>query len=179
MCAKLLWQPSESFRSNSNLSKYMEWLKAVHGLDFSDYSALWQWSVTETEAFWGSLWEYFSIIHDGEYASVMTGNEMPGVSWFEGTRVSYAEHIFRNYRDEIPAMIFKPEGEAARMISWKKLRDDTSSLQKVLTAHGRLAKAILWQHISLAFLKPRCHSLQRMGSAPFGRPAHLILVPAL
>jgi acetoacetyl-CoA synthetase len=136
MCAKLLWQPSESFRSNSNLSKYMQWLKAVHGLDFADYSALWQWSVTETEAFWESIWEYFSIIHDGEYDSVIEGTEMPGVSWFQGARVSYAEHIFRNYRDDIPAIIFKPEAEAARMISWKKLRDDTSSLQKILAAHG-------------------------------------------
>jgi acetoacetyl-CoA synthetase len=136
MCAKLLWQPSESFRNNSNLWKYMQWLKSVHDLEFADYSALWQWSVTQTEEFWESLWEYFSIIHEGTYEAVISGTEMPGISWFQGTRVSYAEHVFRNYRDDTPALIFKPEAEAMRMISWKKLLDDTSAMQRTLAAHG-------------------------------------------
>ncbi len=35
---------------------YQEWLQASRGLSFDSYGALWQWSVTDLDAFWQSIW---------------------------------------------------------------------------------------------------------------------------
>lgn len=48
---KLLWAPSEDFKANTNITRYMEWLKINKGHAFADYEALWEWSVTDLEGF--------------------------------------------------------------------------------------------------------------------------------
>ena len=40
---------------------YEQWLAQERGLRFPDYQALWAWSVTDLEAFWQSIWDYFDI----------------------------------------------------------------------------------------------------------------------
>jgi acetoacetyl-CoA synthetase len=84
---RLLWTPDEYFKANSNLSHYMTWLRINKNISFSDYQALWVWSVTDVAAFWESMWEYFDIIHEGTYTSVLQG-KMPQVKWFEGVRLN-------------------------------------------------------------------------------------------
>jgi acetoacetyl-CoA synthetase len=36
----------------------MRWLESEKGLRFDEYEDLWEWSVTELEDFWASIWEY-------------------------------------------------------------------------------------------------------------------------
>jgi acetoacetyl-CoA synthetase len=136
MNANLLWEPSESFRQGSNLRQYMEWLKTEYTLDFTDYSSLWKWSVDRPADFWESLWKYFNILSDGAYTSVMTPEPMPFVKWFDGSNLNYAEHVFRNYNEVTPAILFKSETSALKTITWKNLRSDTSGLQNTLRDHG-------------------------------------------
>ena len=38
----------------------MAWLRDTRGLHFASYEDLWRWSVEDLEAFWGSVWDYFS-----------------------------------------------------------------------------------------------------------------------
>jgi len=40
---------------------YQQWLHATRGLQFDSYDALWRWSVTELDAFWQSVWDYFDL----------------------------------------------------------------------------------------------------------------------
>ena len=47
----LLWQPSAARIENAQLTAYMAWLEKTRGQKFTDYHALWQWSVDEVEAF--------------------------------------------------------------------------------------------------------------------------------
>jgi acetoacetyl-CoA synthetase len=137
MSARLLWQPSDSFRTSSNLWTYMQWLKENYALDFGgDYAALWEWSIRETGIFWESLWKYFPITFDGSYKEVMSEHNMPFTRWFEGTSVSYAEHVFKNYSESTPAIIFKSENSTVQSIGWKQLHDECASLRKVLSRQG-------------------------------------------
>src|SRR5699024_8671634 len=48
----LLWEPSTSFKNQTNIAHYMKWLKTKHQLSFDNYSELWNWSVTHTAEFW-------------------------------------------------------------------------------------------------------------------------------
>jgi acetoacetyl-CoA synthetase len=107
----------------------MKWLAQNKKLSFSDYHDVWKWSVNNLEDFWESVWEYFDIIHDGAYRSVLSEKNTFNVSWFEGVKVNYAEHIFRNATDQHPAIIFKTESEEIKEISWKELYSEVASLQ--------------------------------------------------
>lgn len=84
MDAKLLWTPSQQARDKSNLSHYISWLNKNKGLSFHDYQPLWQWSTDYPKEFWESMWEYFDILHDGEWSEVISSDPMPLAKWFEG-----------------------------------------------------------------------------------------------
>ena len=78
-----LWEPSPERWERSQMAGYMRWLAETRGLRFDSYEALWQWSVTELEAFWASLWAYFAIRASTPYTRVLDERKMPGARWFE------------------------------------------------------------------------------------------------
>ena len=80
----------------------------------------------------GIAWQYFNIAHDGTYRTVAAGDEMHSVSWFEGTYLNYAEHIFRNPNDVNPAIIYTNEAANLTEVSWKELRTSVASIQYFL-----------------------------------------------
>jgi acetoacetyl-CoA synthetase len=102
----ILWEPGVDVVSRANMTRYMQWLAAEKGLTFGDYISLWQWSVTEIEDFWQSLWEYFDIRSSKPYSTVLNSRKMPGARWFTGAELNYAEHVFRHRTPERPALIF-------------------------------------------------------------------------
>ena len=88
-----LWSPSPQRIAEAQITAYRAWLKQHKGLHFDHYEALWQWSTEEFEAFWESIWEYGEVMSHRPYQRVVNQQEMPGVSWFEGATLNYAEHI--------------------------------------------------------------------------------------
>ena len=92
---QLLWTPSPEFVERSNIAHYMTWLKETQRIDVADYEALRKWSVTDIEAFWASIWDYFKVRSATPYKQVLDRRVMPGAKWFEGSRVNYAEHLLR------------------------------------------------------------------------------------
>ena len=98
-----LWAPPKSFIENSHLSAYKSWLLKTRKLNFENYEALWEWSTNHIEDFWESICDYFGVNFHSPYTNVISSQKMPGVKWFEGATLNYAEHIFKNYDDvEIP-----------------------------------------------------------------------------
>ncbi|HYG01096.1 MAG TPA: acetoacetate--CoA ligase [Chryseosolibacter sp.] len=132
---RLLWTPTDKLKNGSNLDHYLQWLASHKNLQFDSYEQLWQWSVDDVAAFWQSMWEYFEVIHEGEFNHVFSG-EMPTVKWFEGTSLNYAEHIFRKANDQTPAIIFKSEAGDAKTISWATLKNNVGSLQAFFKTQG-------------------------------------------
>jgi len=132
----LLWEPSPEFVRQTNLTHYMNWLKERKGLAFDSYEALWKWSVTDLEAFWESLWEYFEIRSAAPYRRVLAERKMPGARWFEGARVNYAEHVFRHCRPEETAIVSLSELRPLKEMSWKTLRDEVAAFAAALKSAG-------------------------------------------
>ena len=126
----MLWSPSKEFIEQANLTHYMRWLATNKKLSFDGYHQLWQWSVDNLDYFWESIWEYFDILHDGNYGSIIGEQKEFHVSWFEGVNLNYAEHIFRNFSHERPAIVFKTELGNVNEISWAELESKTASLQQ-------------------------------------------------
>jgi acetoacetyl-CoA synthetase len=132
----LLWEPSEELKRRANLTCYMDWLQKERGLAFPSYPELWRWSVTNLEAFWGSIWDYFDVKASKGYATALTGRKMPGASWFEGAELNYAEHVFRNMTAKRPAMLYKVEGGRLGEITWQELYDKTKAVASFLRQLG-------------------------------------------
>lgn len=132
----LLWEPSEEFRQQSNLITYMSWLKTHRNLEFNDYESLWNWSVTELEMFWETLWEFFDIQHSVPYLRVLSGRKMPGAKWFEGAKINYAEQIFRSRVGTEPAIISKSEIRSLETISWEELEEQVAAFAAGLKGSG-------------------------------------------
>jgi acetoacetyl-CoA synthetase len=132
----LLWEPTEKMKQQANLTKYMTWLGSEKGLHFDESEKLWEWSVTNLEEFWASIWEYFQIISSKPYKSVLSGHTMPGAQWFPGTELNYAEHVFRNATSSRPALVFQSETKPLTEISWEELYQKVSTVAQALRKLG-------------------------------------------
>ena len=56
--AKILWQPSESWISNSNLMQFSQQI----GFSSSNYDRLHRWSIAKPEEFWSAMWDFAEVI---------------------------------------------------------------------------------------------------------------------
>jgi acetoacetyl-CoA synthetase len=133
-----LWEPSEEFKENARISDYMKWLKAEKDLAFEDYNDLWEWSATDLEGFWASVWEYCGVEASKPYETVLGKREMPGAEWFPGAQLNYTEHVLKNAegRPEEPALLHRSEVRPLGEVSWGELRDRTAALASGLRAMG-------------------------------------------
>ena len=136
MNSKPLWTPSTSFKHSSHLYAYRCWLEKTHKLHFETYEQLWQWSVDHIEDFWKSVCDYFDIIFHSPYTKVLSSQDMPGVKWFEGSKLNYTEHIFRNYKEDQIAIIFGHESGSIDHITWKQLKRKVASMASYLKSLG-------------------------------------------
>jgi len=132
----LLWEPSAAVKEKTNLNHYIKWLESERGLTFQSYHKLWQWSVTDLERFWASMWDFFGVQASKGYANVLTDRNMPGADWFAGAELNYAEHVFRNMNDERPAMLYKSEDEQISELGWQELYDKTAAIASTLKKLG-------------------------------------------
>ncbi len=106
------------------IAHYQHWLHTRCGLQFTDYDALWRWSVSDLEAFWRSIWDYFDIQSPTPIGTVLAERRMPGARWFDGAQVNYARQVLR-HADQAhaaghPAIVFAadpPEVSIAASIS--------------------------------------------------------------
>lgn len=132
----LLWEPSAETVAKANLTHYLSWLHENKNLSFTTYQELWHWSVTEIEAFWGTLWDYFAIIASTPYHTVLASRTMPGAQWFVGAHLNYAENFFRHRHSTQPAILYQAETGPLHTISWPALYSQTAKLAQVFKQLG-------------------------------------------
>jgi acetoacetyl-CoA synthetase len=134
--SQLLWTPGPDWIADANITKLMRWLEERRGLSFPDYESLWRWSVTETEAFWGALWDFFDIKSSAPYERVLASSQMPGAKWFSGARLNYAEHVLRREQPGVDALLFVSEDAGPIGVKWEELAGQVRILATRLRALG-------------------------------------------
>jgi acetoacetyl-CoA synthetase len=123
---------------------YQQWLHKHRGLRFDDYDALWRWSVTDLDAFWQSLWDYFDLQSPTPHTAVLAERRMPGARWFPGAQVNYARQALRHVDAAHAAgqLAIVSHGEkslgnaASRQMAWPELRRQVASMALHLQAQG-------------------------------------------
>jgi len=133
---ELLWTPHPERAARSNLAAFERWLALRRHLKFASYEALWRWSVTDLEAFWAAVWDYFLLQSSAPYARVLGKRQMPGAEWFSGARLNYAEHALRHERAGVEACFFQSETTSLTAMSWTELGGSVRTLATQLRELG-------------------------------------------
>lgn len=138
---KPLWTPSRSFMEQSNLKKFQNWLFVKKGLYFKNYHDLWDWSVTDLDDFWESVWQFCEVKSHSLYFEVLIrqNRDFIGTKWFRGATVNYAEHIFRHKTPARPAIMFQSEQEPLKELSWRELEKQVGAVAAYLRQSGVVA----------------------------------------
>ncbi len=131
-----LWQPSPERIAGSNLGRFMAQASAEWGMSFTDYPALWRWSVERPEQFWASFWSFAGVIAETRGETVLAEPEtMLGARFFPQARLNFARNLLRR-RDDHDAMVFWAEDKLRRRLSYREIYDQVSRLQQALAAAG-------------------------------------------
>ena len=134
----ILWNPSAERAAGSRMADYTRFLAENRGLEFADYNAMWAWSITEIEAFWATIWEFFEIPSSQPYTTVLDQRIMPGAKWFAGAELNYTDCILR-YADVHPddiAIVCQSETFGREVLTWGELKSQVSSVASYLTDMG-------------------------------------------
>ena len=96
---EILWSPPADVRATSQLGRFLDFLRDTRGRDLADYDELFDWSVSDLEGFWGSVWDYFEVKAHTPYERVLGRADMPGAEWFTKASLNYAEHMVGREED--------------------------------------------------------------------------------
>ncbi|MEV7013533.1 acetoacetate--CoA ligase [Streptosporangium sp. NPDC051022] len=133
----LLSEPPADIREHSQIGHYLDWLERERGLAFATYDELWEWSVTDLEAFWVSIWDYFAVTSHTPYERVLSSREMPGAKWFEGATLNLAEHMLRHRDlDDQVAVVAVSQTRADVELTFGQVREQVQRAQAGLKALG-------------------------------------------
>jgi len=120
----------------SNLAQFKYYIENLVGEVFADYESLWHWSINNTEVFWESLLTYFEIIIHHPSERVLSEEQLHEKSWFSGMTLNYAEHVFRHFCHDQPALYYQSETEPLRAISWMEMKQQTAAIQTFFKING-------------------------------------------
>ncbi|SHN47960.1 acetoacetate--CoA ligase [Cryptosporangium aurantiacum] len=126
----LLWSPSDQVQARAHITAYQSRI----GLD-GDYDTLWQWSVTDLEGFWNSIWTHFDVLGFHANGPVVTGHEMPDVHWFAGSTLNYARNALRHDPARV-ALIATDESGERRPITYGELNREVARVAAGLRELG-------------------------------------------
>jgi acetoacetyl-CoA synthetase len=134
--ATLLWRPDPERVEASRMARFRGWLAAERGVDLADYQALWEWSTTNLEDFWGALVEFLGVRFHSPYERVLGSADMPGAQWFPGATLNYAEHALSAGADDDLAVIFEREDGRTETLTYGDLRTEVAAVRAALVEAG-------------------------------------------
>jgi acetoacetyl-CoA synthetase len=131
-----LWQPDPRRIERSNMTAFMRTAARDAGSTATNYAALYEWSVTNPEAFWQSLWTYCDVKASARGTrTVIGGDRMPGARWFPDARLNFAENLLRR-RDDATAIVFRGEDRVASSVTYRELYTEVSRFAAALRNTG-------------------------------------------
>jgi acetoacetyl-CoA synthetase len=130
------WQPSQERIQSSRLTAFKQWLQTNRHLVFNNYDDLWQWSITDLNAFWQAIWDFHQVRSDTPYGRPLGKRSMPGAKWFEGATVNFAAHVFSQLKSDQPAIVAHNEAGDRRELSWQQMQSQVAALGNKLRQLG-------------------------------------------
>jgi acetoacetyl-CoA synthetase len=138
MTGTVLWEPKADVLETTRIGHYLGWLERERGLRFAGYPELWEWSVTDLDGFWCSIWDYFEVVAHDPPTAVLADASMPGAKWFPGATVNYAEHVLRmpGLADDDPVVLAYGQSRKPIELTARQLREQVRRVRAGLKARG-------------------------------------------
>ncbi|MGN6782897.1 MAG: acetoacetate--CoA ligase [Marmoricola sp.] len=134
--SEILWTPPAD--QQSRVADFQRWVAAHGGPTTTSYDELWRWSVTDLDAFWGAVWEYFAIPCDGSPRPALAREAMPGAVWFPDVRLNWAEVVLRmpGRSDDDTVVIARSQTRDEVRLTAAELRDLVARVRAGMVRYG-------------------------------------------
>jgi len=132
---EILWCPPDDVFESTNIGRYLHWLRDTRGLDFSDYYALWRWSIEDLDGFWASIAGYADVRFHDQPTTALADASLPGAVWFPGATLNFAEYALTGPADEL-VIIARSETRGRLTMSRGQLREQVASFAATLGELG-------------------------------------------
>jgi acetoacetyl-CoA synthetase len=131
-----LWTPTATRVMEANITRFIAWVQEAGAAWVQDYPSLYQWSITQPEAFWAAVWRFCGIHARREWDKVLEGaDKMPGARWFGGAKLNFAENLLRPEEDK-PALVFYGENGTRYSLSYPELHVEVARLACAMKESG-------------------------------------------
>lgn len=134
----ILWTPSPERANASTMAAFQSCVEARTGQCFQNYQEMWNWSVSDLEAFWSEIAAFFQLGFYEKPKAVLADAEMPGAKWFPGAKVNFAGQILSHVESfgDHSAFVLQSETFGRLELTWKELQDRVASVAHELTELG-------------------------------------------
>ena len=133
----ILWKPDQERVAASQMTAFTRYVEEKTANHFSDYQALWQWSIQSPEDFWPAVWEFCGVQASRPWDNALENpQQMPGAKWFNGAKLNFAENLLEGGKDEAIAILFRNEIGQSREIRRGELRLEVARVAGWLQEQG-------------------------------------------
>jgi len=131
-----LWRPSAGRIADANLTRFMRCVNARRGTRLTNYDELYAWSLAQPQDFWPEVARFADLRAAWGSGPVLAQpHAMPGARFFPDTQLNFAENLLK-FDDGEPALVFRNEVGARRVLSYRELRQEVARIADGLAAAG-------------------------------------------
>ncbi|MFI6359162.1 acetoacetate--CoA ligase [Streptomyces sp. NPDC050743] len=129
-----MWTPTQQATERARITEFTRYVAEHYDVQPESYEELWQWSVTDLEAFWTAVADFFDVPWSDRPTRTLVPGEMPGTQWFPGGTTNYVSQIFRHTTGT--AVIARNELGESTSLTWPQLRTAVAAFAATLRANG-------------------------------------------
>jgi acetoacetyl-CoA synthetase len=134
-----LWRPSPQRIAQANLTRFIECVNARRGTQLREYGELYAWSLAQPGNFWSELAHFADVRAEwGTGRVIAEPQRMPGARFFPDAQLNFAANLLK-FTDEQPALLFRNERGARRVLSYRELRAQVARVAGGLREAGVIA----------------------------------------
>lgn len=135
----ILWSPSPAQIANTEATAFMQML-LKNDIAVKDFTALYYWSIQDTQAFWSYYWDFAGIIGDKGKKILINGDDIENAVWFPQAKLNYAEnllsHFLKKPNSAQTVIYFKSEDKKSYSLSAKDLIHQVTVAAEWLKSQG-------------------------------------------
>jgi acetoacetyl-CoA synthetase len=132
---KLLWKPSEPQIQATNLTHFIEEVRAHLDPNIHAYEDLYQWSLQNPQAFWKLIWEFGGVIGTQGKEILTNSQSVQKAEFFPDSTLNFAQNLLRK-KTEDTAIVYWCEGDIRRSLTYNTLYNQVSLVAQALKDRG-------------------------------------------
>lgn len=136
--ATALWIPSPEHREAALIDDFIQFAEDRSGHNLSNYQALYQWSIDNSELFWSAVWDFSKVIGEKGLRILVNGDDIEQAQWFPDAQLNFAENILREPAMGWDSVVieFKAEDQVRSSMSYRQLYEQVSRVANWLKQMG-------------------------------------------